>query len=381
VAPSSIPLFKSVRIVNGSVRYGRVGGPEAAVGLEGINIHLTHALAGQPLQVSGEALVQPGGIRVSLRDATVTPGGARSLADMPLKATVDLEAADIAPTTAALDAPLAVSAPMKGRLDVTGTLGRATATGAMSFDRVRLSMERPHCSAPTRRELVVDSVQLPLVLGPTRIESAPVTAAVSSGTVSLRATVALDGRTAALKEIGIKRMDLRPVLVDFLCQPYAVTGTLELSGEMGFRLDDAWRSLGGAGRLRVGPGKVVGSEIVNLVREVLGLGTTVAGLIRPGGPSERSVLDFDSIAASYTIAAGVARTEDLLYRAGEVNVRASGTYALADGRVAMEVRLNQGGNQVKGLVSGAPGSLRVVPTGVRLQDTRDLRKFLDRLFR
>ena len=59
---------------------------------------------------------------------------------------------------------------------------------------------------------------------------------------------------------------------------------------------------------------------------------------------------------------------------------AAGTYGLADRRVAMEVTLTEGTNQVKGLITGAPGSLRVVPTSVRVRD-RDVRKFLDRLFR
>jgi hypothetical protein len=70
-----------------------------------------------------------------------------------------------------------------------------------------------------------------------------------------------------------------------------------------------------------------------------------------------------------------------VYQARDVRVRASGTYALADGRVAMELTLSQGPNQLTAIVSGAPGSLRVVPTGVKLQDTRDVKKFLDRLFR
>jgi hypothetical protein len=80
------------------------------------------------------------------------------------------------------------------------------------------------------------------------------------------------------------------------------------------------------------------------------------------------------------VAGGVARTEDLVYTARDVRVRAAGTYGLGDRRVAMEVTLTEGANQIKGLITGAPGSLRVVPTGVRVRD-RDVKKFLDRLFR
>jgi hypothetical protein len=104
-------------------------------------------------------------------------------------------------------------------------------------------------------------------------------------------------------------------------------------------------------------------------------------VVRPDQRPRSSPLDFDSITASYAIANGVARTDDLLYRARDVKVAAAGTYGLADGRVAMEVTLTEGANQIKGFVSGGPGSLRVVPTGVKLQDMRDIKKFLDRLFR
>jgi hypothetical protein len=176
-------------------------------------------------------------------------------------------------------------------------------------------------------------------------------------------------------------MELGPVLVDFLCQPYAVTGPLDLAGEVRFRLADALSSVAGSGRVRVGQGKVVGRAIVNLLREVIGLGTAVATLVRPDRPMGSSPLDFDSITATYTINGGVARTDDLLYQARDVRVRAAGTYALADGRVAMEVALSQGANRVKGVVSGVPGALRVVPTGVNIEGAGDVKKFLDRLFR
>jgi hypothetical protein len=180
-------------------------------------------------------------------------------------------------------------------------------------------------------------------------------------------------------------MDLGPVLVDYLCQPYAVTGPLDLSGEAILRLPDVrppetMRGVDGSGRIKIGPGKVVGRDVVNLVRDVVGLGNAVSAVVRPGRSAVPSPLDFDSITATYTVASGVARTEDLVYTARDVRVSAAGTYGLGDRRVAMEVTLTEGANQVKGLVTGAPGSLRVVPTAVRVRD-RDIRRFLDRLFR
>jgi hypothetical protein len=64
-----------------------------------------------------------------------------------------------------------------------------------------------------------------------------------------------------------------------------------------------------------------------------------------------------------------------------VRVAAAGTFTLADGRVDMGVTLTQGQNEVRGVVSGTAGALRVVPTDLRVPDTRGIKKFLDKLFR
>ncbi len=380
--PGSGLVLSNVRVVNGSVRYTRRGGKEAAIQLERINIAMSQGAPGEELVLRGDAVAQPGGLRLVVTEASLMLGAARPLGEMPLKATVDLEAEDVAPIAAAFLASPALSGAAKGKLQLAGTPARPTVTGMISLDRLTLSELRPQCGGTARRQLVMEAVRLPLTASPTAIDSAPATARVARGSMSLRATVSLQAPAAAtLREIAVKAMELGPVLVDFLCQPYAVTGPLDLGGESTLRLADMLKSASGSGRVRIGPGKVVGREIMSLVHDVVGLGTTVSALARPDRPLGSSPLDFDSITGTYTIADGVARTDDLLYRARDVTVRAAGTYALADGRVAMEVTLTQGANQVKGFVAGAPGSLHVVPTGVKLGDTRDLRKFLDRLFR
>jgi hypothetical protein len=296
-----------------------------------------------------------------------------------------MEAMDVGPLGAALVSSPAVNGAMTGRIDVTGTPARLSATGAISFDRVTLSAARPGCGREPRR-LVIEAVRMPLVVSPIGLDSAPVEAKVARATVSFRAAMARVGvPTASLTEISIRGMDLGPVLVDYLCQPYAVTGLLDLSGEAILRFPDirppeTMRGVDGSGRIKIGPGKVVGREVVNLVRDVVGLGSAVSAVVNPGRSAVRSPLDFDSITATYTVASGVARTEDLVYTARDVRVRAAGTYGLGDRRVAMEVTLTEGANQIKGVITGAPGTLRVVPTGVRVRD-RDVKKFLDRLFR
>jgi AsmA protein len=185
---------------------------------------------------------------------------------------------------------------------------------------------------------------------------------------------------ARLTQLAIRNLDLAAVLVERLCQPFAVTGRLDLDGDLTLGLDGAWRRAAGAGRFRIGPGKVVGADAVNLVRELAGVAVLPASA-RSESSGGRSPLEFDSITASYTLRDGVARTDDLLYHARGVTVTAAGTYDLGNGRVGIDVTLTEGANRIAGFVSGAPGSLRVVPTAVRLQDARDVRKFLGRLFR
>jgi AsmA protein len=384
-ASASPVLLSNIRVVDGYLQYQKLGSSHPALSLQQINATLRQSALREALSLSGDAIAEPGGIQLSTKDATLTPGGTRVLGDMALRATVEMEAKDVAPLAAAFAPSSGVSGPMKGKVEVTGSPGRLSATGAISAGRLTLSAERPACGGREPRRLEIEAVHVPLVASPTRIDSAPVEAKVARGALSFRASVVLDGAPAlTLTDINVRGMDLGPVLVDYLCQPYAVTGPIDLTGEARVRRPDAGAAdimsgVDGAGRVKIGAGKVVGRAIVNLVRDVVGLSSAVSAVVRPGR-AVSSPLDFDSITATYTVVNGVARTDDLVYRARDVRVAAAGTYGLSDGRVAMEVTLIEGANQVKGIVTGGPGSLRVVPTGVRVQD-RDIKKFLDRIFR
>jgi hypothetical protein len=302
-------LLSSLRIVDGSVQYQMLGEPRPMLSLRQINVTVTQGAPAEPLRLSGEAIAEPGRVRLRTTDARIAPAASRLLADTALRATVDIDAADVGPIGAAFVASPAVSGPMTGRVEVTGTPARLSATGAIGLDRVTLSAERSGCGREPRR-LEIEAVRMPLVASPTRLDSAPVEAKVARGTVSFRASMARGGvPTVSLTEISVKGVDLAPVLTEYLCQPYAVTGLADLSGGAILRLPDVrppetMRGVDGSGRIVIGPGKVVGREVVNLVREVVGLGSAVSAVVRPGRPAARSPLDFDSITASYTVAGG-----------------------------------------------------------------------------
>jgi AsmA protein len=375
-------LLSRVRIVDGTMGYRRLGAARSDLAVEKVNLTIAQTAPGAALVLHGDAVAQPGNVELKIREGTLTPAGARSFADMALKATVDVEARDVAPLGAALAPAPVMTGPMKGRLQISGSPARVVATGDLVLSRLTLSDERPRCE-PRRRQLLFSDLRVPVSYTMATLDSVPLEAKLARGAVSLRLGVALGSApTAALKNINVKGVELGPILVDFFCQPYAVTGPLDLTGEASLHPADPWQTLNGAGRLRIGAGRVMGREVVTLVREVVALAGVAAAVLAPEQRVRSgSPLDFDSITASYTITNGVLKTTDLLYRAADVSIASAGTVTLEDGRVNMDVTLTQGPNRVKGVVSGTAGALRVVPTSIQVPDARGIRKFLDQILR
>ncbi|MEX2223296.1 MAG: AsmA family protein [Candidatus Rokuibacteriota bacterium] len=384
-------LLSRVRIVDGAVDYRKVdgrqvGGKGAELSLDAINVTVTQAAAGEALRITGGAQGQPGNVKLTIADGTVGIGPGRAFGDAQLKATVDVEVRDVGLAAAAFVPSPTVSGPLEGRVQVSGTAARLTATGALGFDRLTLSEEQPRCPEPKRRSLMVEDVRVPLLYAPSRLESQMVQGKVAKGTVTFRLTVALGPpRVATLRDITVKGMQLEPVLVDYLCQRNAVTGPLELTGEATLRLPEALATLNGSGRLQIGAGRVIGPDLLDALSQALALTDLVSNVLDSGRrgsrPGPRSPLNFDSITATYTITNGVARTADLVYQARDLRLTGAGTYGLVDGRTAMDVLVTQGGNRVKARVAGGPGALTIVPTDVRIKEPKDLRKTLDRLLR
>jgi AsmA protein len=386
---TGVVLLSRVRIANGAVDYEKAGGPgakkaTATLTLDKINVTVTQASLGEALRVSGDAL-GPGGLKLTLSDATVSLGPGRSFGDAQVKATVDVETRDVAAAARAFVPSPAVAGPLKGRVQVSGTAARLTATGALGFDRLTISEQSPRCPDPKRRSLVLEEIRVPLLYAPPQLESRKVEGKVAKGTVAFRLIVALGPpQVATLQDITVKGVQLEPVLVDYLCQRNAVTGPLDLTGQASLRPPETLATLNGSGRLAIGAGRVVGPDLVTAVSQALALTDLVAATLDPRSrsrPGSGSPLNFDSITATYTITNGVARTDDLVYQARDVRVTGAGTYGLVDGRTAMDVTVAQGSNRVKARVAGAAGALTIVPVDVRLKEPKELRKALDKLLR
>jgi AsmA protein len=385
-ATASAVLLSRVRIVKGAVDYQKTGAKSAQFTLDAIDVTVTQAAASEALRVRGSAQAQPGNVKLSIAEATVSVAPSRAFGDAQLKATVDVESREVAPAAALFVPTPGVSGPLKGRIQVSGTAARLTATGAMGFDRLTLSAQQPHCLEPKRRSLALEDVRVPLHYTPAQLESQAVQSKVAKGTVTFRLTVALGAApVATLRDITVKGVQLEPVLVDYLCQRNAVTGPLDLTGEATLQPAQALATLNGSGRLHIGAGRVIGPDLLNALGQALSLTDLVSGTIdaarRGKRPVPGSPLSFDSITASYTITNGVARTEDLVYEARDLKLTGAGTYGLVDGRTAMDVLVTQGGNRVKARVAGGPGALTIVPTDVRLKEPKELKKALDQLLR
>jgi AsmA protein len=385
-AAAGAVLLSRVRIVKGAIDYQKAGATSAQFTLDAIDVTVTQAVAGEALRVSGSAQAQPGNVKLTIAEATVSVAPGRPFGDAQLKAAVDIESRDIGPAAAMFVPTPGVSGPLKGRILVAGTAARLTGSGTVGFDRLTLSAQQPHCLEPKRRSLTLDDVQVPLLYTPAQLESQAVQSKVAKGTVAFRLTVALGPpRVATLRDITVKGMQLEPVLVDYLCQRNAVTGPLDLTGEANLPLEAPLPRLNGAGRVHIGAGRVIGPDLLHALGQALALTDLVSGALdggrRGSRPAPGSPLNFDSITASYTITNGVARTEDLVYQARDLRLTGAGTYGLVDGRTAMDVMVSQGGNRVKARVAGGPGALTIVPTDVRIKEPKDLRKTLDRLLR
>ncbi|HYV66563.1 MAG TPA: AsmA-like C-terminal region-containing protein, partial [Myxococcales bacterium] len=325
--------------------------------------------------------LEPGALRIRNLRATVA---VRGTTEMPLKASFDLEGVDIAPLARMLLGPSpALSGPISGKLQLSGTPARLSGAGALDLSRVTLSDERAHCPPPARRQLVVDEVRLPVLLKPTAFESAPAQGKISKGTVALNLTAGLSGSPDfTLTDIKISGVQLQPILQDFLCQGFAVSGPLDLTGRLSLRAADPLRTMSGTGQLKIGAGRVVGEGALGLVRGVLEAGNIFDAALRGklAAPVQRQ-LEFDSITGSYRVSAGVVSTDDLLYQGKDLRVSAAGTYALTDGRTDMKVVATQGRNQLRAQITGSGSALRVVPTGVNVKEPAEVKKFLDQLLR
>jgi hypothetical protein len=261
-----------------------------------------------------------------------------------------------------------------GRIDISGTVGRPRAVGEIELRGPNVTRTSAACPEPRRRTLALGTVKANVVFADNRLVVQPFTTGIGSGSVAARLTASpVPSTHAQVSDLVLKAMPLAPVLVDFLCQGYAVTGQLDLSGTLTLSPADPVRTLSGSGRFHVGPGKVVGPQALALLNGFARLGGTVSSLISLDVPAAltASPFEFESITGTYEIRNGVVTTRDLVYRSRAMHAKVGGEYDIVTDRVNLNLTLEQGRGVLQAKIShtAADPSIRVISPSLPRVDT------------
>ncbi len=374
--PGAGVLFGSrVKIQRGVMTYLARGGAETGATryrVEDLDLVLT---GGSPqLAFQGNAKVKPGDLTVKIADGVVSPEAGRTLLEAPIRARVSLEGKDLSSLVAASAPPGApsVAGSIKGTLAVGGTLGAPTAAGDVEVSGAGVSQTQPNCPEPKRRTLALAPIKLNAAWRDGRLAARPLSTGIGSGTITTNLTATLDrGVRVQLSDLILRSVPIEKVLVDYLCQGYAVSGPLDLTGALAFEAGHLPATLSGPGQLRIGPGKVVGAQAIALVGNVARLGGALSSVLGKDLPESTftAPLEFDSITGTYQITNGVVTTKDLLYTSRTLKVSAAGEYGLPTGRLDVDVVLDHGRGTARAKITGTAASPSIrVDAGSILRD-------------
>lgn len=363
-------LASKIKIDDGVVDYVARGTGDATTRYRIEKLDLTLTGGGSQLALAGGFAVMPGDLHVKLEDATLAVAGAKTLTEAPLRGKVTLDAKDIGPLTKALLGPSPeYGGGLKGTLMLSGTLGAPGAAGDVTVNQPKVTQVQAACPEPKRRTLALADLKLNAAYKDSVFNARPMTTAVGTGTVAAQLTASLArGVRVQLNDIGIKALPLDKLLVDYLCQGYAITGPLDLTGALSFAAADMWNTLSGPGTLRAGPGKVVGTQALALVSGIVRVGGAISAALNSELPAlgAGSPLEFDSITGTYQITNGVLTTRDLLYTSRPMKVAIAGQYGLANGRMDLDMNVTHSRGELKAKVTGnaSSPSIRVDPATI-----------------
>ncbi len=347
-----------------------------------VDVDLRLRSDGPSLTVAGRGILTPGDIAIHLVDGRLAPRGVRSLMEAPLSGQVSFEGADLRRLVATVaPAGLAVGGPVRGMLSLGGVLGVPHASGRVLLSRAVISRTGSSCRPP-ERTVVIEEISVATRWTERTLLGRPLSARVAGGEVTTNLSVTLDhDRRIVLSDIGVRGLSLEPVLVDFLCHGYAVTGRLNLTAALTLRAPDVPGSMSGEGRFDVGRGRVVGPRALKLFGDVVKAADLAASIV---GEETPSPFEFESITGSYRLRDGVATMRDLLYTGRGFTVTGAGDYVLATGGLNVDLSLQHRREQVKARVTGTADApvLRIAALGSRRDvDSRTLERGVQDILR
>ncbi|HEX3176429.1 MAG TPA: AsmA-like C-terminal region-containing protein [Methylomirabilota bacterium] len=359
-----------VTLTDGIVDYVAHGKGDAVTRYRLENVDVTLTGGATQLAFKGGFAVKPGDLHVKLADGTLAVGGARTITDAPLRGKVTLEAKDVGELARAFVGPSPqYGGGLNGALSLAGTLGAPSAAGEVTVTKPTVTQVQAACPEPKRRTLALGDLKLNAAYKDGILSGRPLSTAIGNGTIAAQLVASLErGVRVQVNDIGIKNLPLDTVLVNYLCQGYAITGPLDLTGALSFSAADLWNTLSGPGTLRAGPGKVVGPQALALVGSVVRVGGAITAALNADVPAiaAGSPLEFESITGNYQITNGVVTTRDLLYTSKAMKVGVAGQYALATGRMDADMTVTHGRGELKAKVTGnaASPSIRVDPATI-----------------
>lgn len=379
-------LTSKVSIDDGVVTYVTRGKSAATrYRVEGLDLTLTGG--GPQLAFKGDMKLQPGALTVKIADGTLAPAPGKSLAEAPLRGAITLDGKDIGELAkAALGPTPELSGALKGKLALSGTVGAPSAAGDVELSKPTVTQVQASCPEPKRRTLPLGDLKMNVAYRDQIVSARPVTTSIAEGKISAQVSASLQqGVRVQVSDIGVKALPIEKVAVDWMCEGYAITGPLDFTGSVSFTASDVWNTLSGPGSLKVGHGKVVGSQALALVGGIVRVGGAVSALLGADLPNVGDTpLEFESITGTYQITNGVLATKDLLYTSRPMKVAIAGTYALASSRMDLDMVVNHGRGEIKAKVTGttASPSIRVLPGSiVRDVDPEKAQKGLSDLLR
>jgi hypothetical protein len=381
-------LASKIKLDDGVIDYIARGKGEAAARYRIENVDLLLTGGGTQVAFKGSMFVKPGDVSVKIDDGTLAVGGVKTPTDAPLRGKITVDGKNIGELAKGFVGPSPeYGGALHGVLTLAGTLGAPSVSGDVTVAKPTVTQVQPSCPEPKRRTLALSDLKMNVAYKDSVLNARPVTTSIANGTIAAQLAASLAQATRVqVNDIGIKALPLDKVLVDYLCQGYAITGPLDLTGALSFATADMWHTLSGPGTLRAGPGKVVGSQALALVGGVVRLGGAISSALNADVPAiaAGSPLEFDSITGTYQITNGVMTTRDLLYTSKAMKVAIAGQYGLADGRMNLDMTVSHGRGELKAKVTGsaASPSIRVDPaTILRGVDPGKVEKGLGELFR
>ncbi|PYN07492.1 MAG: hypothetical protein DME02_11675 [Candidatus Rokuibacteriota bacterium] len=362
-------LASKISIDHGTVAYiaHAKGGVTSQYRVEDLDLTLTGG--GPQIAFKSDFKVKPGDLAVKVADGQVALNGGKPLTDAQLRGVVTIDGKDIGDLAKNALGPTPVfGGALKGKLALSGTLGAPAVSGDIEVTKPSVTQGQPTCPEPKRRTLTLGTLKLNAGYRDQVLASRPLTTSLGEGTITGQLSLSLGpGMRTQISDLGIKAVPLEKVLVDYLCDGYAITGPLDLAGGATFSAQDLWHTLSGPGTLKIGHGKVVGRQALALLSGIVRVGGAVSALLSNDLPNlGDSPLEFESITGTYQIVNGVITTRDLLYTSKPMKVAIAGSFGFATRNMDLDMTISHGRGDLKAKVTGnaSSPSIRVNPATI-----------------